>query len=125
LQVDTGKRPVKITWTYRERDWVLVGDNENRTRAYSLPTGKKSLRFEAYALPLTAVGVLVIEKKLGRLVVYGLNSLEKQNHLTFHYDTSAWALIANGNRRLVPKANQIVPIFDTEALDRPPESPHR
>jgi WD40 repeat protein len=120
LLSDTGKRSFGITRSYAEGDWILVGDNENRTHVFSLSTGEeKGSLFGTNALLSAAAGILLIENEQGQVDVYDLKSLEKRNHLTFHHNISGWSFSADGKRLLVLSANQRVYIFDTQALDYP------
>lgn len=120
ILVDTGKRSFEFTRAYSEGDWVLVGDSENRTHVYSLSTGEeKASIFGTNALLSAAANMLLIENETGQVDVYDLKSLDKRNHLTFHYAISGWAFSEDGKRLLVLSANQRAYIFDTQALDRP------
>jgi hypothetical protein len=116
---DTGKGSFRVTRPFAEGDWVLVGDNENRTRVYSLSTGgQKAILFGSYSTMSTAAGILLTENETGQIDVYDLKSLEKRAQLTFPYHISAWAFSADGKRLLVLTANQIAYTFDTQALDK-------
>jgi hypothetical protein len=104
LLIDTGKGSFRITRTFAEGDWVLVADNENRTRVYSLSTGEqKAIFFGTYSMLSPSAGIL----------------LEKRNLLTFPYPISAWSFSADGKRLFVLTTNQIVYTFDSQSLDKP------
>jgi len=119
LLIDTGKGSFRVTRTFSEGDWVLVGDNENRTRVYSLSTGEqKAILFGTYSMLSTAAGILVAENESGQIDVYDLKSLEKRALLTFPYHISAWSFSADGRRLFILTANQIAYIFDSESLDK-------
>ena len=119
LLVDTGKGSFRVARSSAEGDWVLVGDNENRTRVYSLSTGEqKAILFGTYSTLSTAAGILVVENESGQVDVYDLKSLEKRNQLTFPYHISALAFSGDGKRLFVLTANQIAYTFDTQALDK-------
>jgi WD40 repeat protein len=119
LLIDTGKGSFRITRCLAEGDWVLVGDNENRTRVYSLSTGEqKAILFGGYSMLSTAAGILVVENELGQIDVYDLKALEKRNLLTFPYNISAWSFSADGRRLFVLTANQMAYIFDCQSLDK-------
>ena len=119
LLIDTGKGSFRVTRCFTEGDWVLVGDNENRTRVYSLSTGEqKAILFGNYSMVSTAAGILVVENETGQIDVYDLKSLEKRNLLTFPYHISAWSFSADGKRLFVLTANQVAYVFDSQALDQ-------
>ena len=119
LLIDTGKGSFRVTRTFAEGDWVLVGDNENRTRVYSLSTGEqKAILFGTYSMVSTAAGILLIENETGQIDVYDLKSLEKRALLTFPYHISAWAFSSDGKRLFILTANQIAYIFDSQLLDK-------
>jgi hypothetical protein len=119
LLIDTGKGSFRVTRSFAEGDWVLVGDNENRTRVYSLSTGEqKAILFGTSSTLSTAAGILLIENESGQIDIYDLKSLEKRNQLTFPYHISASAFSADGKRLLILTANQIAYTFDTQALDK-------
>jgi WD40 repeat protein len=119
LLIDTGKGSFRVTRCFAEGDWVLVGDNENRTRVYSLSTGEqKAILFGSYSMVSTAAGILVVENEAGQIDVYDLKSLEKRNLLTFPYRISAWSFSADGKRLFVLTANQVAYVFDSQALDK-------
>ncbi len=119
LLIDTGKGSFRVTRTFAEGDWVLVGDNENRTGVYSLSTGEqKAILFGTYSMLSTAAGILLVENETGQIDVYDLKSLEKRALLTFPYHISAWAFSADGKRLFILTANQIAYIFDSQSLDK-------
>jgi WD40 repeat protein len=119
LLIDTGKGSFRVTRCFAEGDWVLVGDDENRTRVYSLSTGEqKAILFGSYSMVSTAAGILVVENEAGQIDVYDLKSLEKRNLLTFPYRISAWSFSADGKRLFVLTANQASYVFDSQALDK-------
>lgn len=119
LLIDTGNGSFRVTRCFAEGDWVLVGDNENRTRVYSLSTGEqKGILFGTYSMVSTAAGVLVVENEAGQMDVYDLKSLQKRNLLTFPYRISAWSFSADGKRLFVLSANQMIYIFDSQLLDK-------
>jgi WD40 repeat protein len=119
LLIDTGKGSFRVTRCFAESDWVLVGDNENRTRVYSLSTGEqKAILFGSYSMVSTAAGILVVENEAGQIDVYDLKSLEKRNLLTFPYRVSAWSFSSDGKRLFVLTANQVAYVFDSQALDK-------
>jgi len=119
LLIDTGKGSFRVTRCFTEGDWVLVGDNENRTRVYSLSTGEqKAILFGSYSMLSTGAGILLVENEAGEMDVYDLKSLEKRNTLTFPYRISAWSFSGDGKRLFVLTANQIAYIFDSQALDK-------
>jgi WD40 repeat protein len=120
LLIDTGNGSFRVTRCFAEGDWVLVGDNDNRTRVYSLSTGEqKGILFGSYSMLSTAAGILVVENEDSQVDVYDLKSLEKRNVLTFPYHISAWSFSADGKRLFVLTANQIAHIFDSQSLDKP------
>jgi WD40 repeat protein len=120
LLIDTGKGSFRLTSTFAEGDWVLVADNENRTRAYSLSTGEqKAIFFGASSALSTAAGIAVVENQRGQLDVYDLKSFEKRTQLSFPYHVSACAFSADGKNLFILTANQIAYTFDTQALDKP------
>jgi WD40 repeat protein len=119
LLIDTGEGSFRITRSIAEGDWILVGDNENRTRVYSLSTGEqKAILFGTYSSLSTAAGILLVENESGQIDVYDLKSFEKRALLTFPYHISAWAFSADGKRLMVLTANQIAYIFDSQSLDK-------
>ncbi len=119
LLVDTGKGSFRVTRSFAEGDWVLVGDNENRTRVYSLSTGEqKAIFFGTYSILSAAASILLIENETGQIDVYDLKSLEKRAVLTFPYPITAWSFSADGKRLFVLTANQVAYIFDSEMLDK-------
>jgi WD40 repeat protein len=119
LLIDTGNGSFRVTRSFAEGDWVLVGDNENRTRVYSLSTGElKGTLFGTSSTLSTAAGILLIENETGQIDIYDLKSLEKRNQLTFPYHISAVAFSADGKRLLILTANQHVYVFDCQALDK-------
>lgn len=119
LLIDTGKGSFRVTRSFAEGDWVLVGDNENRTRVYSLSTGEqKAILFGTYSMLSTAAGILLVENETGQIDVYDLKSLEKRALLTFPYHISAWSFSADGKRLFILTANQIAYIFDSQSLDK-------
>jgi hypothetical protein len=120
LLIDTGKGSFRIMHSFAEGDWVLVGDNENRTRVYSLSTGEqKAVFFGTRSTLSVAAGILIVENEAGQVDVYDLKTLEKRAHLTFAYHISAAAFSADGKRLLILTANQIAYIFDSQTLDKP------
>jgi WD40 repeat protein len=119
LLIDTGKGSFKVTATFAEGDWVLVADNENRTRAYSLSTGEqKAIFFGAKSALSTAAGIAVVENQNGQLDVYDLTSFDKRTQLSFPHNISACAFSADGKHLFILTANQIAYIFDTQVLDK-------
>jgi hypothetical protein len=117
LLIDTGKGSFRVMRCFAEGDWVLVGDNENRTRVYSLSTGEqKGLFFGSFGMVSTVAGLLVVENESGQMDVYDLKSLEKRNVLTFPYRISAWAFSGDGKRLFVLTGNQMVYLFDSGEL---------
>jgi WD40 repeat protein len=119
LLIDTGKGSFRITATFAEGDWVLVADNENRTRAYSLSSGEqKAIFFGAHSALSTAAGVAVVENQSGQLDVYDLKSFDKRTQLTFPHNISACAFSADGKHLFILTANQIAYTFDTQILDK-------
>jgi hypothetical protein len=119
LLIDTGKGSFKVTATFAEGDWVLVTDNENRTRAYSLSSGEqKAIFFGSHSALSTAAGIAVVENQSGQLDVYDLKAFDKRTQLSFPYHVSACAFSADGKHLFVLTANQIAYTFDTPALDK-------
>jgi hypothetical protein len=119
LLIDTGKGSFSVTRTFAEGDWVLVADDENRTRAFSLASGQqKAIFFGANSALSTAAGIAVVENQIGQLDVYDLKSFEKRTQLSFPYHISACVFSADGKRLLILTANQIAYTFDTQALDQ-------
>lgn len=119
LLVDTGKGSFRVTRSFAQGDWVIVGDSENRTRVYSLSTGEqKAVFFGAKSTLSTAAGILLVENETGQVNVYDLQSLEKRAELEFPYHISAWQFSADGKRLLVVTANQMVYTLDAESLDK-------
>jgi hypothetical protein len=119
LLIDTGKGSFRVTATFAEGDWVLVADNENRTRAYSLSTGEqKAIFFGSHSALSTAAGIAVLENQSGQLDVYDLKSFDKRTQLSFPYHVSACAFSADGKHLFILTANQIAYTFDTQALDK-------
>jgi WD40 repeat protein len=119
LLLDTGRGSFRVTRAFAEDDWVLIGDNENRTRVYSLSTGEqKGILFGTHSALSSAAGILIVENQSGQIEVYNLNTLQKRTHLTFPHPISAWSFSADGKRLLVLTANQTVYVFDTKALDK-------
>jgi hypothetical protein len=119
LLIDTGKGSFRVTRSFAEGDWVLVGDNENRTRVYSLSTGEqKAILFGTYSMLSTTAGILLVENEMGQIDIYDLKSLEKRAVLTFPYHISAWSFSADGKRLFILTANQIAYIFDSQLLDK-------
>ena len=120
LLVDTGKGSFRVTRCSAQGDWVVVGDNENRTRVYSLSSGElKGTFFGTYSLISASAGVLIVENELGQVDVYGLSDLNKRAHLTFPYKISAWSFSGDGKHLFILTANQIAYTFDTSALLNP------
>jgi hypothetical protein len=117
LLIDTGKGSFRVTHCFAEGDWVLVSDNENRTRVYSLSTGEqKGLFFGSFGMVSEAAGLLMIENESGQMDVYDLKSLERKNELMFPYRISAWAFSADGKKLFVLTGNQMVYFFDSGEL---------
>ena len=57
LLIDTGKGSFRVERSFAEGDWVLVGDNENRTRVYSLSSGdQKAILFGTHSPALDSGG---------------------------------------------------------------------
>jgi hypothetical protein len=120
LFVDTGKGSFRVTQCLSQGDWVVIGDNENRTRVYSLSTGElKGTVFGTHSLISASVGVLIVENEFGQVDFYGLSDLNKRAHLSFPYKVSAWSFSGDGKRLLILTANQIAYTFDTNALVSP------
>ncbi len=119
LLVDTGKGSFRVTRSFAQGDWVIVGDNENRTRVYSLSTGEqKAVFFGTQSMLSITAGILLVQNETGQVSVYDLKSLEKRAELAFPYHISAWSFSADGKRLLVLTANQMVYTFDSESLDK-------
>jgi WD40 repeat protein len=119
LLIDTGKGSFKVTATFAEGDWVLVTDNENRTRAYALSTGEqKAIFFGSHSALSTAAGLAVVENQSGQLDVYDLKSFDKRTQLSFPYHIATCAFSADGKHLFILTANQIAYTFDTQALDK-------
>ncbi len=119
LLIDTGKGSFRVTRSFAEGDWVLVTDNENRTRLYSLSSGEqKAILFGTHSILSIAAGILLVENETGQLDVYDLKSLEKRTQLTFPYHIAARAFSDDGKRLFILTANQIAFIFDSQALDK-------
>jgi WD40 repeat protein len=119
LLLDTGKASFRLTRCFAEGDWLLIGDNENRTRVYSLSTGdQKAILFGSFSMVSPAAGILVIENEPGQIDIYDLKSLTKRNLLTFPYHISAWSFSADGKRFFVLTANQVAYVFDSQVLDK-------
>lgn len=117
LLIDTGKGSFRVERAFSQGDWVLIGDNENRTHIYSLATGeRKGIVFGRYSTLSAPAGLMLVENKPGEVDVYSLDNLEKQTQLTFPYGISAWSFSADGQKLLVLTANQVVYLFDTQAL---------
>ena len=120
LLVDTGKGSFRITRCSAQGDWVVVGDNENRTRIYSLSSGDlKGSVFGTHSIISASAEVLAVENDLGQVDVYGLSDLNKRTHLAFPYKISAWSFSGDGKQLFVLTANQIAYTFDTNALANP------
>ena len=119
LLVDTGKGSFRVKRSFADGDWVLVGDNENRTRVYSLSSGEqKAIIFGTYSMLSAAAGILLIENETGQIDIYDLKSLEKRAPLNFRYHISAWSFSADGKHLFILTANQIAYIFDSQLLDK-------
>ena len=119
LLIETGNGSFRVRRCFADGDWVLVGDNDGRTRVYSLSEGQqKGIVFGIDAMLSSAAGLLVVQNETGQMVVYDLNSLTKRNVLTFPYGISAWSFSADGKRLFILTANQNAYIFDTQSLDK-------
>ncbi len=119
LLIDTGNGSFRMTRCFAQGDWVLVSDNQNRTRLYSLSTGEqKATYFGSYAMLSGLAGILAVENETGQVDIYDLNTLEKRNSLIFPYAVSAWSFSSDGNRLLVLTANQMAYIFDSHIIMR-------
>jgi WD40 repeat protein len=117
LLIDTGKGSFRVMRCFAAGDWVLVADNENRTRVYSLSTGEqKALFFGSFGMLSEAAGLLVVENESGQMDVYDLKSLERKNELMFPYRISAWSFSADGKKLFVLTGNQMVYLFDSGEL---------
>jgi WD40 repeat protein len=117
LLIDTGKGSFRIVGSFADGDWVVVNDNENRTRVYSLSTGElKATFFGTYAQLSDEAGILLVQNESGALDVYDLKSFDKRAALTFPYHISVCSFSADGKQLLIVTANQIAYLFDTAAL---------
>jgi len=119
VAIDTGKGSFQPVTGYAAGDFVVVADDQNRTRVYSLATGQlDGSVFGTNSTISTTSNLLAVENQAGQLDIYNLPSLEKRGHLSFSTPIALEAFSADGKRLLVLATNQNAYTFDTAAIAR-------
>jgi WD40 repeat protein len=117
--VDTGRDSFRIEGETVSGDWLLVTDDDNRTRVYSIATGElKGSVFGSYPVVSSSVGLMGVHNERGQLQFYKLPSLEKAGQLSFSGLVSMDKFSADGNRFFVLTNDQNVYTFDSVALGK-------
>ena len=116
VAIDTGKGSFQPMTGYAVGDFVVVADDQDRTRVYSLATGQlDGSVFGTNSTISTASNLLAVGNQAGQLDVYNLPSLDKRDHLSFSTPIALEAFSADGKRLLVLTTNQNAYIFDIAA----------
>ncbi len=117
IAIDTGKGSFQPVKGYAAGGFVVVVDDQNRTRVYSLATGQlNGSVFGTDSAISTTSNLLAVENQAGQLDIYSLPSLEKRGHLNFSTPIAFAAFSADGKRLLVLTTNQNSYTFDTAAF---------
>jgi WD40 repeat protein len=115
--VDTGKGSVRIATVFAAGDWLLIGDQKNRTFVYSASSSElKGTIFGSHAFASPSAGLLAVESAEGELQFYGLASLEKRGRVSFSSPIALRRFSADGKRLFVLTKNQNAYILDSTAL---------
>jgi WD40 repeat protein len=117
VAIDTGKGSFEPESGYSSGDFVVIFDDQNRTKVYTLSTGELlGSVFGTNSCISTPAQLLVVENQIGQVDVYRLPSLEKQGHLTFSSPVALEKFSADGRRLLVVTKNQNVYSFDSAKI---------
>jgi WD40 repeat protein len=117
IAIDTGKGSFQPVKGYSAGAFVVVVDDQDRTRVYSLTTGQlNGSVFGTDSAISTTSNLLAVENQAGQLDIYNLPSLEKRGHLNFSTAIAFAAFSADGKRLLVLTTNQNAYTFDTAAF---------
>jgi WD40 repeat protein len=115
--VDTGNGSFKIEGVFASGDWLLLGDQKNRTFVYSAATGElKGTIFGSNAFASSSAGLLAVEPADGELQFYSLASLEKLGRASFSSPVALRRFNTDGKRLFILTKNQTVYVFDSHAV---------
>jgi WD40 repeat protein len=117
VAIDTGKGSFQPTTGYAVGDFVVVADDQDRTRVYSLATGQLvGSVFGTNSTVSNTSNLLAVENQAGQLDIYRLPSLEKRGHISFSTPIALETFSADGKQLLVLTTSQNVYTFDTAAI---------
>jgi Zn-dependent protease with chaperone function/WD40 repeat protein len=115
--IDTGNNSFRLESAYSSGDWLLVGDDQNRTLVYSI--GDRALKgavFGSRSILSQSGGLFATENQEEQLQIYSLPGLEKRAHIRFSSPISMDRFSADGKRLFVLTKNQDIYVFDAAAL---------
>ena len=117
VAIDTGKGSFQPVDGYAAGEFVVVADDQDRTRVYSLATGVlEGSVFGTKSVTSTVSNLLAVENRPGQLDIYDLRSLEARGRFSFSSPIALEAFSDDGKQLLVLTANQDAYTFETAAL---------
>lgn len=124
LMLETGKGSFRIKEVFTSRDWVVVGDTENRVLVYSLADGRQVGKVFGKRPRISVAGnLLAVDSDEGVLTIYDLATFEKREQFTFPSPVSMARFSPDGKRLFVLTANQTVYQLDVSSLVGTKSSP--
>jgi len=120
VAIDTGKGSFQPESGYANGDFVVINDDQNRTKVYSLSSGHPlGSVFGTVSVVSNPAKLLAVENQIGQVDIYRLPSLEVQGHLAFSSPVALLKFSADGGRLLVVTKNQNVYAFDSAKIASP------
>lgn len=111
--LETGEGSFDIESITAAGDFLVIGDDENRTLVYSISQGKLVQRFFGSRAAISPIaGLIAVENVPGRLIVYELMSGTERERLSFTKPVSIVQFTADGKRLFVLTADQTAFMFD-------------
>jgi hypothetical protein len=119
LLIETGKGSFRISEVFAVKNWVVIGDTQNRVLIYSLSTGEqKGKMFGGRASVGQASGLLCVENEQGQLTVYDLASMEKRDQFIFPGPVALTRFSSDGKSLFVLTKSQTAYVLDVSSLGR-------
>lgn len=112
--IDTGQGSFAVRQALPAGNWVVVADNDNRARVYSLEGNLLGSVFGARPAVSDSGGYLALEGQLGTLSVYDLATLEKREDLMFGVPLSFYQFVDNGSKLFAVTADQMAYLFNLD-----------
>jgi Zn-dependent protease with chaperone function/WD40 repeat protein len=117
ILIDTGNSSFRLENSYSSGDWLLVGDDQNRTLVYSIgDSALKGTVFGKRSILSPSAGLFATENQEGQLQIYSLPGLAKRADIRFSSPISMDRFSADGKKLFVLTKNQDFYVFDAAAL---------